>query len=137
MKLAYCKSLATGIIIISTIGLINYSCKKIENFGGDSRYGLRLLSSNVGNKWNYKFYYLQGKVQGYFTAKSDNAQLVYSSEIEKGTVTFELYNASDSLLRTFPANDNTGTINGFVKGEKYRVKAIADAAKGHFDMEMK
>jgi hypothetical protein len=109
----------------------------LMNCSGDSRAGIGTSSSNTKNEWHYKFHYLQGSVQGHFTAKDDNAQLIYSSEIEKGTLRFELYNAADSLLAAFPANNTTDTINGFVKGEKYRVKAIVEKAKGRFDMEMK
>jgi hypothetical protein len=127
------KVLKIGMTIIAILGLTSYSCEK----SGNSRYGLGVSSSNIDNKWNYKFQYLQGEVQGHFTAKDDDAQLIYSSEIEKGTVVFELYNATDSLLCTFPANNATDTINAFVGGEKYRVKAIVKKAKGHFDMEMK
>jgi hypothetical protein len=39
-------------------------------------------------------------------------------------------------LATFPANNTTDTIEGFVKGEKYQVKTIAQKTKGHFDMKM-
>jgi hypothetical protein len=123
------------ILVIIILCLSGSSCKKSEN--NTSRYALGVSSSNVNNEWHYKFHYLHGKVNGNFTAKSDNSRLIYSSKIEEGIVTFELYNATDSLLTTFPANNATDTIGNFVKGEKYWVKAIAEKAKGRFDIEMK
>jgi hypothetical protein len=99
--------------------------------------GTGISSDNFSNQWNYKFHYLAGEVQGEFTAQSDSAQLIYSSNLEKGTIDFQLYNSKDSLLRTFSAKDTTDVIKGiFIKGEQYRVKAIVTKAKGSFDFKM-
>ena len=99
--------------------------------------GIGISSDNFSNQWVYKFRYLNGEVQGKFTAESDNAQLIYSSNLEKGTIDFQLYNSKDSLLLTIPANNTTNAIKGvFKKGEQYKVKATATEAKGSFDFIM-
>ena len=99
--------------------------------------GIGISSDNFSNQWVYKFRYLNGEVQGKFTAESDNAQLIYSSNLEKGTIDFQLYNSKDSLLRTFSAKNTPDVIKGiFIKGEQYRVKAIVTKAKGSFDFKM-
>jgi len=67
---------------------------------------------NMSNKWVYKFRYLNGKVIGYFKAKGDEARLIYSSNIEKGTIDFQLFNSKGNLLVTFSANNSSETIKG-------------------------
>lgn len=92
---------------------------------------------NISNCWIYKFHYLNGGVQGQFSAETDNAKLIYSSNIERGTITFQLYNNADSLIATFPASNVVDTLMGiFEKGEKYEIRATATDAKGRFDFRM-
>jgi len=94
-------------------------------------------SRNFSNEWFYKFYYLNGEVAGFFTAKNDEAQLIYSSNLESGTIDFQLYDSKGSLLVTFSAKNTTETIKGvFVKGERYKVVATAMKAKGEFNFNM-
>jgi hypothetical protein len=103
----------------------------------DSRNGSGLYSTNTKNQWHYQFRYLSGHVYGCFQAKTDRDQLIYSADIQQGKITFELYNTSDSLLTVFSATNEPDTIGNLVEGEKYWVKAIAEKARGRFDMEMK
>jgi len=110
-------------------------------FGTDSKLqghvGTGLSSSNISNKWHCKFSYLDGGVQGRFTAKRDSAQLIHSSNLENGTIVFYLYNNKNTLLITFPVNNTTDTIKGiFHKGERYKVSASVTKAKGRFDFKM-
>jgi len=92
---------------------------------------------NFSNQWRCKFRYLNGGIQGGFTAKNDNTRLIHSSNIENGTVVFQLYNSKGNLLSSFSANNTTDTIKGvFEKGERYRVRATATKAKGRFDFKM-
>jgi len=110
-------------------------------FGTDSKrqghVGTGLSRSNISNQWRCKFSYLDGGVQGRFTAKRDSAQLIYSSNLENGTIVFYLYNNKNTLLATFPANNTTDTIKGiFQKGERYKVSASVTKAKGRFDLRM-
>ncbi len=92
---------------------------------------------NISNKWHYKFHSLDGRVQGRFTAKNDSAKLIYSSNIENGSIVFQLYDHADSLIATFPASSTIDTLIGiFEKGEKYKIRATATNAKGRFDFKM-
>lgn len=92
---------------------------------------------NISNKWHYKFHYLDGKVQGRFTAENDNVKLIYSGNIESGSIVFQLYNHEDSLIATFPASSTSDTLMGiFEKGEKFKIRATATNAKGRFDFKM-
>ena len=94
-------------------------------------------SYNISNKWHYKFNYLDGKVNGRFTAKNENAKLIYSGNIEEGTIVFILYNRADSIINTFPVSNITDTLVGFFqKGGKYKIQAIATKAKGRFDFKL-
>jgi hypothetical protein len=91
----------------------------------------------MSNQWVYKFHYLNGNVQGFFKAEKDDAQLIYSSNLENGSVDFQLYDSKGCLLLAFPANNNTNTIKDvFVKGERYKIIAIAKEAKGQFEFTM-
>ena len=100
-------------------------------------FGIKFSSNNLSNQWDCKFYYLDGGIKGNFTAKKDDAQLVYSSAIENGTVDFQLYNSKDSLLVIIPTNNNADTISGiFEKGQQYKVRATAKQAKGRFNFKM-
>lgn len=75
--------------------------------------------------------------QGLFTAKDDDAKLIYSSDLEDGAIVFQLYNRSDSLLMTFPASNTVDTLEGiFEKGQRYRVSATVTKANGSFDFKM-
>ncbi len=133
--------LIIGIIflLIALLGFIGYIFKSPDSpmKHRNSSRGLLIQSSNRGNEWHYKFYYLQGKVHGKFTAEGDDDKLIYSSKLEKGTISFELYNSADSLLVSFSGSEIPDTLKGFTKGEKYWVKAIVENGKGRFDMEMK
>ena len=94
-------------------------------------------SRNFSNRWQYKFHYLDGSVQGWFTAKNDHAKLIYSSNIENGTIVYRLYRRSDSLIYTLPVTNTIDTLLGvFEKGEKYEIRATATNAKGNFDFRM-
>ncbi|MDR2147050.1 MAG: hypothetical protein LBE91_11380 [Tannerella sp.] len=99
--------------------------------------GTGLSRTNFSNQWRCKFRYLDGGIQGGFTAKSDSAQLIHSSNLENGTIVFYLYNSKNSHLATFLANNTTDTIKGiFHKGERYKVNAFVSKAKGRFDFKM-
>ena len=117
------------ITIIFSSRLIS-GCDSKRTATGLSRY-------NISNQWRCNFHYLSGGIQGNFTAKSDSAQLIHSSNIENGTVVFQLYNSKGNILSNFSAKNTTDTINGiFEKGERYKVHAIATEAKGQFDFKM-
>ncbi|MDR2036324.1 MAG: hypothetical protein LBQ60_00215 [Bacteroidales bacterium] len=94
------------------------------------------FSYNIGNKWHYEFSYLEGKVNGSFAAKNSDTRLIYSSLLEKGNIRFELYDAKNTLITSFQAKNTSDTIKNLIHGEKYRVRAIAQNAKGSFYMEM-
>jgi len=103
--------------------------------GCTKRYGVR--SYNISNQWVYKFRYLDGNVLGFFKAEKDDVRLIHSSNLENGTISFQLFNSKDNLLVTFSANNTTDTIKDvFVKGELYKVVATATEAKGSFDFKM-
>jgi len=92
---------------------------------------------NTSNRWHYKFHYLDGSVQGSFIAKNDHAKLIYSSNIEEGTIVYQLYEGSDSHFVTLPVSNSIDSLTGvFEKGEKYEIRAIATNAKGYFDFVM-
>ena len=128
------KSLILGgvIMIASEIAFICYFFAGFMNFNSRS-IQIETSSSNIRNEWHYKFHYLQGKVDGNFIAKKDDSNLIYSSDIEKGTINFELYNEKDSLLTSFQANNKTDTIKNLAKGY-YKVKVMGKKAQGKFDM---
>jgi hypothetical protein len=99
--------------------------------------GLGVTSRNFSNRWQYKFHYLDGTVQGWFTAENDHAKLIYSSNIEKGTIVYRLFGRSDSLIFTLPVSNTADTLMGvFEKGDKYEIRATAKNAKGDFDFRM-
>jgi hypothetical protein len=119
------------LIVLFFLGLFSRCDSKQEGY-----LGIRFSSNNISNQWNCKFYYLNGVIQGRFTANEDTL-LIYSSNLKKGSIVFQLFNSKDSLLVAFPANNTTDTIRGvFGKGEKYQVHAIATKAKGRFDFKM-
>ena len=127
------------LLTIILILLITFSTRLFV--GTDSKrqghVGTGLSRRNISNQWRCKFSYLDGGVQGRFTAKRDSAQLIYSSNLENGKIVFYLYNNKNTLLATFPANDTTDTIKGiFNKGERYKVSASVTKAKGRFDFKM-
>ena len=94
-------------------------------------------SYNISNRWHYEFLYLDGSVQGSFTAKSDHAILFYSSDIENGTIVYQLSSRSDNHFVTLPVSNSIDSITGvFEKGENYQIRAIATKAKGQFDFVM-
>jgi hypothetical protein len=94
-------------------------------------------SSNASNEWHYRFLYLDGTVQGKFTAMNDNTKLIYSSNIDSGNIVFQLYNSEDALITSVQANNRIDTLKSiFKKGGKYKIRASATKAKGHFDFKM-
>jgi len=110
-------------------------------FGTDAKWQGRTArnysNTNISNQWHCRFSYLNGGIQGRFTAKSDSAHLIHSSNLENGTIVFYLYNNKNTLLATFPANNTTDTIKGiFHKGKRYKVNASVAKAKGRFDFKM-
>ena len=111
--------------------------KEEKDFKLPGHHGLGLASYNIPNRWFNKFRYLNGGVSGYIKARKDNAQLIHSSELESGTIVFNIYNKNNHLL-TFHANNTTDTIKGvFVKGERYRITASATKARnGRFNFKM-
>jgi hypothetical protein len=99
--------------------------------------GLGAFSTNASNKWHYEFMYLNGTVQGSFTARNDHAKLFYSSNIEEGTIIYQLYEGSDTHFVTLPVSNSIDSLTGvFEKGERYEIRAIATNAKGQFDFWM-
>ena len=111
------------------------SPEKYSNLKFTTRLGA--TSYNSSNRWHYKFHYMDGSVQGSFTAKSDHAKLIYSSNIEEGSIVFQLYEGSDSHFVTLPVSNSIDSLSGvFEKGEKYEIRAIATKAKGNFDFRM-
>ncbi len=111
-----------------------FSERDIKSLGYE---GLKLVRYNYSNQWHCRFHYLNGGVQGKFTAKKNNAQLIYSSNIKSGKIIFQLYNSEDNLLFTFSANNTMDTIKGiFENGKQYRIRALATKAEGHFDFKM-
>jgi len=94
-------------------------------------------SANLANRWHYKFGFMNGGVQGSFTARSDAARLVYSGNIEEGSILFQLYGPSDTLIFTFPEQTGLDTLAGvFRNGQRYTVRATAKGARGEFEFRM-
>jgi len=123
------------VLSILLIIAIIFSSKLIP--GCDSKRAIGLSRYNISNQWRCKFHYMNGVIQGNFTAKNENAQLIHSSNIENGTVVFQLYNSKGNLLSSFSANNTTDTIKGvFEKGERYRVLATVTKAKGRFNFKL-
>ncbi|MGV8096407.1 MAG: hypothetical protein AB2L24_31510 [Mangrovibacterium sp.] len=132
------KPLILGIIMIFFLVFI-FKTQFPEKYSKYLSFTIRVgvKTYNISNKWHYKFHYLDGKVQGRFTAKNDNAKLIYSSNVENGSIIFQLYDRADSLIITFPASNTIDTLmNIFEKGEKYKIRATATNAKGRFDFKM-
>ncbi len=99
--------------------------------------GQGATSLNFSNRWQYKFHYLDGCVTGAFTAKNDHSKIIYSSNIEEGTIVYNLYDRSNNLIYTFPVDNTIDSLKGvFEKGERYEVRATAKNAKGNFDFTM-
>jgi len=133
------KTVIGWVLTIFLILLIIFSSRLI--FGTDTKWQGRTARNysnrNISNQWSCRFSYLNGGIQGRFTAKSDSAHLIHSSNLENGTIVFYLYNNKNTLLATFPANNTTDTIKGiFHKGERYKVNASVTKAKGRFDFKM-
>jgi hypothetical protein len=125
-----------GVIII-ILGLILLFF--ILRFSGcDYRVGSNLSSRNINNRWTYKYRSLTGSVSARFVAKSDNSQMIFRSNLQKGNIEFELYDNSGNLLVTFSGNNTADTLAGiFRQGEKYRVRAkLKGAKKGNFLFKM-
>ena len=122
----------------STVFLLFFICLYSGSCtNGSGRVGIGISSKNISNQWVYNFRYLDGRVNGIFTAKNDNARLIHSSNLENGTIVFQLYNSKNNLLMTFPANNTTDTITGiFNKGERYIISATVSKAKGRFEFKM-
>ncbi len=124
-------------VIIITLGLTLLFF--ILRFSGcDSRAGIGLTSSNVNNRWTYKYNFLTGSVSAGFVAGNDNSQIIYRSNLQEGNIEFELYDNSGNLLTTFSGNNTADTLDGFFReGEKYRVRArVKGAKKGNFFLKM-
>ncbi len=130
------QSIVLLLIVFSVIFILKtQSPEKYSNLKFTTRLGA--TSYNLLNKWHYKFNYLDGSVQGSFTAKNDHAKLLYSSNIEEGTIVFHLYEGSDSHFITLPVSNSIDSLTGvFEKGERYEIRAIATNAKGDFDFIM-
>ena len=122
-------------LTILLIMVIFFPSKLIPGCDSKRKNGFSYI--NISNQWNCKFRYLDDGVQGWFTAKSDSARLIYSSNLENGTIVFCLYDNKNTLLAIFPTNNMTDTIKGiFHKGERYKVNATVKKAKGHFNFKM-
>ena len=140
MKKKY--SIGTSIILIIVMLLVIYIHKtyfpqKNASYSiSTTREGAR--SINMANSWQYKFDYLNGCVQGSFIANSDHTKLIYSSNIEEGTIVYQLCEGSDSHFVILPVSNAIDSLTGvFEKGKKYEIRAIATNAKGSFDFRMK
>jgi len=127
-----------GIAVIFSILFMLKKCDpegNTETLNFTTRAGA--VSTNLANRWHYKFGYLDGGVQGSFTAKSDAARLVYSGNIEEGTILYRVYDSSNNLLFTFPEQNALDTLSGVFKGGgRYTVRATATGAKGEFEFRM-
>ena len=136
----YKSSITQSIIVLIVLFFVFFMLKTQcpERFGSlkpTSRLGAS--SYNISNGWHYKFQYMDGTVQGYFTAKSDHAKLIYSSNIEEGTIIYQLGKSSDTHFVTLPVSNSVDSVAGvFEKGEQYEIRAIASQAKGQFDFRM-
>ena len=130
------QSIVVLLIVISVIFILKtQSPEKYSNLKFTTRLGA--TSYNLLNKWHYKFHYLDGSVQGSFFAKNDHAKLLYSSNIEEGTIIFHLYEGSDTHFITLQVSNSIDSLTGvFEKGERYEIRAIATNAKGSFDFTM-
>ena len=133
------KTVIGWVLTILLILLIIFSLRLFfginENWQG--RTAGNYSNTNFSNQWSCRFSYLNGEIQGSFTAKSDSALLIHSSNLKNGTIVFYLYTNKNTLLATFPANNTTDTIKGiFHKGELYKVNASVTKAKGGFDFKM-
>ena len=127
-----------GLVVILSVLFMLKKCDpegNPETFNFTTRSGA--VSSNLSNRWHYKFSYMDGGVKGSFTAKSDAARLVYSGNIEEGTILYQVYDPSDNLIFTFPEQNALDTLAGvFRNGARYTVRATATGARGEFEFKM-
>lgn len=99
--------------------------------------GIGKKSTNTSNQWHCSFTYLDGSVQGWVTARSDQSRLILSSNLEEGKVVYQLYDHAGSLHYSFPVGQPTDTLAGaFESGERYEIRSTATQAKGSFDFRM-
>lgn len=130
------QSIVVLIIVFSAIFILK---TRFPEKYSHSKFTTRLgsFTINASNKWHYEFQYLNGSVEGTFFAKNDHAKLFYSSNIEEGTIVYQLYEGSDSHFITLPVSNSIDSLTGvFEKGERYEIRAIATNAKGYFDFVM-
>ena len=144
------KSLVWGIVLIVTfsiasiIGIGIYSMSEVKDFKNSSNSSIfhftsatSMTSTNFNNKWKCSFKTLNGCKRGNFRAKSETPMLIYSSEITKGNITFEVFDDKDNIIETISSN-TSGEITNLVQGKKYKVVATTDGvASGKFSFEMK
>ena len=117
-------------------GFKNSSISRI--FDSTSSYSATsMVNTNFNNKWKCSFKTLNGCKRGNFRAKSETPMLIYSSEITKGNITFEVFDDKDNIIETIPSNVS-GEVTNLVQGTKYKVVATTDGvAGGKFSFEMK
>jgi hypothetical protein len=144
------KSLIWGIILLlvfsisSLVGIVIYSVSDFNNTTNssisgnfESGYARSMSNINFNNKWKCSFHSLKGSKNGHFKAKSENPALIYSSEITKGNITFNVYDDNNTILETIPANIS-GEITNLVQGKKYKVIATTEGiTSGKYSFEMK
>ena len=129
-------------ILLFTVGIAYLRSDFGENisdwsFGNHSSgYVVGAITTNTGNKWKMKFRTWDGSKTSTLKAKSENPYLVYSSEITKGEVTFEVLDSNKALISVIEKN-TSGEITGLISGEKYYVVGHASEAGGSFVFEMK
>lgn len=121
----------TRTVFVVSLGFMFFGCFQ------NPKTGIGLSSRNLGNEWIYKFHYLNGGVSGSFTAKKEDSQLVYETNLQEGEVEFQLYDGANNLIATFDGRNVRDTLDGLFKmGEKYRVHALVSRAKGEFIVKM-
>ena len=101
-------------------------------------YTVGSVSNKWGNSWSMSFHTFQGSESAYFTAKSDEPHIVYESNITQGELSISIYeqNGEDSILVANIPINREGSLEGLVKGSRYRVVVTAEQARGSFSLKM-
>lgn len=98
-----------------------------------TKIAFRLAATNTEINWNVSFWFLQGKLKGFLTPDHDVSKAIITSRIEKGKVSFSVYNP-DNILIGSSVGERTDTIRNLKKDQTYRIEATAQKAKGSFDI---
>lgn len=124
--------IAAGLIMLITTFAVQLAADGSLPIGS---YTIGSVGSKWGNTWNMSFHTLQGKQTNIFTSKSDNPHIVYSSRIDQGELSIEVFDQSDTLIAKLPVNQE-GILTDLVTGTRYKVVVTGQKARGSFDLKM-